>query len=118
MPPKLTIRDPVVIEERRMTPARRARIIERDGGKCVRACCETPTDRLQVDHIVCLALGGSDKDWNLETLCFGHHALKTKADVAAVARAKRRQLSHIGKKPPPTQPLRSRNTFKRRWQEA
>lgn len=112
---KLAIANPVVIEGRSMSPARRARIIERDKGRCVRAGCETPADRLQVDHIVCLALGGSDKDWNLETLCFGHHLTKTKADVAAIAKAKRRQLSHIGEKPPPTQKIRGRNTFKRRW---
>lgn len=70
-----------------------------------------------MDHIVALALGGADKDWNCETLCFGCHSLKTKADVAAIAKAKRRQLKHIGQAPPPTQRLKSRNTFKRRWPE-
>lgn len=112
---KIIIRDPVEIQDRGMTAARRARIIKRDNGQCVRPCCETPTDRLQVDHIVALALGGSDKDWNCETICFAHHQQKTKVDVAAIAKAKRRQLKHIGQAPPPTQQLRSRNTFKRRW---
>jgi 5-methylcytosine-specific restriction endonuclease McrA len=114
---KLAIREPVEIEPRRMTPARRARIIERDGGCCVRPGCETPTEGLQVDHIVALELGGADADWNLEALCTPHHKIKTRADVAAIAKAKRRQAKHEGTAPPPTQQLRSRNTFKRRWAE-
>lgn len=114
---KITIREPVEIEERRMTPARRAKIIARDGGRCVRPDCPTPTDRLEVDHIVPLALGGSDAEWNAETVCHAHHLEKTRVDVAVIAKAKRRQRVHLGQKPPPTQKLRSRNTFKRRWQE-
>jgi 5-methylcytosine-specific restriction protein A len=111
---KLAIANPVEIADRQMSAGRRARIIERDRGACVRPGCETPTDRLQVDHIVPLALGGADKDWNCETLCHSHHLVKTKADVAAIAKAKRRQLKHIGQAPPPTQKLRSRG-FPKRW---
>ncbi len=114
---KLSIREPVEIEARKMTSARRARIIERCKGRCVRPDCPTPNDRLEVDHIVPLALGGSDADWNCEAVCHAHHLEKTRVDVAIIAKAKRRQLKHTGQAPPPTQPLRSRNTFKRRWQE-
>jgi 5-methylcytosine-specific restriction protein A len=105
---KLAIRDPVEIADRQMSAGRRARIIERDHGACVRPACETPTDRLQVDHIVPLALGGADKDWNCETLCHSHHLLKTKADIAAIAKAKRREAAHTGKRPPTKRPIRSR----------
>jgi 5-methylcytosine-specific restriction endonuclease McrA len=108
-------REPVEIDARRMTPARRAKIIARDNGKCVRPFCETPTEALQVDHIVALELGGRDADWNCETLCTPHHKIKTRADASAIAKAKRRKLKAEGQFPPSKTPLRSRNTFARRW---
>lgn len=89
-------REPVEIDGRRMTPARRKRIIERDGGACVRTGCETPTDRLEVDHIVALELGGKDADWNCETLCYGHHKQKTRVDQGLIAKARRRKAKHEG----------------------
>ncbi len=110
---KLAITNPVEIEPRRMSSARRARIIARDK-RCRYPGCEA-TEALEVDHIVALELGGSDADHNLECLCSEHHKRKTAADVGAIARAKRRQANHTGTAPPPTQKLKSRNTFKRRW---
>ena len=114
--PKLTIREPVEIEARKMTAARRARIIAEHGGVCAYPCCEI-TEGLEVDHVIALELGGKDADHNLEPLCRDHHKTKTRRDLGLIAEAKRRQRAHIGQKPPPTQALRSRNTFKRRWQE-
>jgi hypothetical protein len=110
---KVCVRDPVVIEPRRMSQARRQRIIARDK-HCRHPGCEV-TEGLEVDHILCLEIGGSDADHNLQALCFEHHKLKTRNDIAIIAKAKRRQAKHEGREPPPTQPLRSRNTFKRRW---
>ena len=47
----------------------RARIMERDGFRC-RRCGAGPRDeRLVVDHVVPIALGGSSDDSNLQTLC-------------------------------------------------
>ena len=112
---KLTIDNPVEIAPRKMTPARRARLIERDG-KCVRPGCEN-TGPLEIDHIVPLELGGSDADWNLECLCVEHHRIKTRADIAAISKAKRNQLKHTGQAPPPTQKIKSRG-FRRRWENA
>lgn len=55
-------RDPI-------SPATRARIMERDGFRC-RRCGAGPRDeRLVVDHVVPVALGGSSDDENLQTLC-------------------------------------------------
>ncbi len=110
---KVCVRDPVVIEPRRMSPARRQRIIERDGGCCTYPGCEVTTG-LELDHTIALELGGKDADDNLKCLCAEHHKQKTKLDAGLIAKAKRRQANHEGRKPPPTQPLRSRNTFKRR----
>jgi hypothetical protein len=68
----------IVSELRRQRAAReplprdlRYSILRRDGFKC-RNCGATPDDRrvrLQVDHIVPVAKGGSDDPSNLQTLC-------------------------------------------------
>jgi 5-methylcytosine-specific restriction protein A len=101
-------REDVEIDGRHMSPARRARILARDDGHCVRPGCETPHDRLQVDHIVALQLGGKDADWNCEVLCFEHHRIKTAADITAIAKAKRRRLKARGEFPASRAKIRSR----------
>lgn len=45
---------------------RRHEVFARDGGACVR-CGDT--ERLEVDHIIPMVRGGTDDDWNLQTLC-------------------------------------------------
>jgi 5-methylcytosine-specific restriction endonuclease McrA len=105
-------RDPVEIEARRMSPARRGKIITRDK-HCRYPGCGI-SDGLEVDHIVALALGGRDSDDNLECLCGPHHAQKTRRDIGLIAKAKRLHLAHTGQKPPPTQKIKSRG-FQRRW---
>lgn len=107
-------RAPVEIDVRRMSTARRARIIARDGGCCRYPECEVSTG-LEVDHIIALALGGRDSDDNLETLCAAHHLTKTKRDVKLIAQAKRRGLKHRGEFPPAKQKLKGRG-FERRWE--
>lgn len=79
---------PVEITERKaMTPARRARILARQGPLCARAFCEEPWT--EADHIVPLAMGGADKDHNVEGLCSAHHAEKTARDIRAIRKAQR-----------------------------
>jgi 5-methylcytosine-specific restriction endonuclease McrA len=105
-------RDPVDIQPRRMSSARRARIIARDG-HCTYPGCEE-TQGLEVDHEIALALGGKDDDANLKCLCLHHHASKTKRDLALIAKAKRRGLKDRGEFPKAKQTLRGRG-FERRW---
>ncbi len=105
--------EPVEIEPRRMSPARRARIIAAHGGKCAYPGCDD-TQGLEVDHHIALALGGKDADENLEPLCLHHHASKTKRDLALIAKAKRRGLKFRGEFPPSKQRIRSPG-FKPRW---
>jgi hypothetical protein len=88
-------REPVEIDARRMTPARRARIIARDGGCCTYPECEVTTG-LEVDHTIALELGGKDHDDNLRALCGPHHKAKTKLDVKLIAKAKRRKSKAAG----------------------
>lgn len=71
-----------------MTPARRARIVARDGEVCARLDCDCTTG-LQVDHIIALELTGKDEDENLQLLCTPHHAAKTRLDLKMIARARR-----------------------------
>lgn len=106
-------REPLELDGRSMSPARRARIIARDGGQCRYPEC-SETKGLEIDHVIPLAIGGKDDDANLETLCAAHHLSKTKLDVKLIAKAKRLNLAHTGQKPPATQKIRNRG-FQRRW---
>lgn len=101
------VREPVVIVLRALTPARRARIIARDGGHCRYPGCTT-TDGLEVDHIVALGLGGRECDDNLETLCAVHHLQKTRQDARLIAKARRAGAKHRGEFPSSKAKIRRR----------
>jgi 5-methylcytosine-specific restriction protein A len=105
---------PVEIEPRRMSSGRRARIIAAHGGKCAYPGCGETTG-LEVDHIIPLALGGKDRDEDMEPLCLHHHSSKTKRDLALIAKAKRRGLKHRGEFPASKHRLKGRG-FQRRWE--
>lgn len=62
-----------------------------------------------LDHRIALALGGDDAESNLAPAHKkGCHASKTaKADVPAIAKAKRREIAHVGASAP-KQPILSR----------
>lgn len=100
-------REPVEIEPRRMTPARRARVLAAHGNCCAYPGCEV-SEALEIDHVIALELGGKDADENLEPLCGPHHKVKTARDLGLIARAKRRKAKHDGTYPPSRAQLRSR----------
>lgn len=106
-------REPLELDERRVSAATRARIIARDR-HCKWPGCEVATG-LEVDHAIALALGGRDRDDNLQALCCDHHKLKTARDKALIAKAKRRALKDRGAFPKAKQRIRSRR-FERRWE--
>lgn len=58
----------------------RAAILLRDNYTC--QACGLITPKLEVDHIVNRAQGGSDDDCNLQALCIPCHKLKTAAESA------------------------------------
>ena len=70
---------------------------------------------LHFDHVIPLALGGKDRDEDMEPLCLHHHATKTKRDLAPIAKAKRRGLKHRGEFPASKHKLKGRG-FQRRWE--
>lgn len=85
----------------RSTAARLA-IWRKYGGTC--QMCQQPTDErgFDLDHHIPLEIGGDDTDDNLRPLCRPCHRLKTKGDVADIAKAKRRYAASVGAlaKPP------------------
>lgn len=82
--------------KRRMTPARRKRILERDGHACrICSCTEGP---FEIDHHLPIWLGGSDDDENLRTLCLNCHKGETKAGTKARAKGNRIRAKLNGKR--------------------
>ncbi|RAK52097.1 HNH endonuclease [Phenylobacterium deserti] len=73
-----------------MTPARRKRILDAHDHQCAREGC-TETMRLEIDHDIPLALGGSEEDGNLIVLCYAHHKDKTRQDIWQISKAKRQR---------------------------
>jgi len=53
---------------RNISPAKRARIYERDQHRCVECGCDDP-ELLTIDHRVPITKGGTNKDDNLQTMC-------------------------------------------------
>lgn len=70
-----------------MSKARRERIIQDQGGVCKRAGCDDPAT--DVDHIIPLWMGGTNRDENLEGLCPAHHRQKTSAEAGIRGKVKR-----------------------------
>jgi len=55
-----------------LTDKKRARIIARDHHRCTVPGCRSARN-LDVHHLVHQERGGGHQDWNLTTLCHGHH---------------------------------------------
>ncbi len=50
------------------------------------------------EHVRPLGLGGEDSDDNIRLTCKGCASEKTKADMAAITKAKRQKAAHLGLK--------------------
>ena len=109
------VREPVELEPRKMSAARRQRLLERDKWMCcVKGCPQFFAWPLELDHRVPLALGGSDDDDNLTAICQMHHLEKTRDDVKAIAKAKRLSSpSKRQKRKIPSRPFPSRRADNR-----
>lgn len=81
------------------TPAQMRGLLHRQRGICPE-CGEVINlakgDRVHVDHVIPLAMGGTN-DWsNLQAIHAACHAAKTGADLGAIAKAKRVARKHAG----------------------
>ena len=78
----------IQIEKPNVSAGTKAKILAATDHVCARpGCTIRATD---VDHILPLWLGGSNREKNLEGLCPDHHAAKTKLEASLRAKAKRR----------------------------
>jgi hypothetical protein len=99
----MTARAPLPPTPRKaMTPARRARIEALYEG-CATVGCDNPGP-YEIDHLICLELGGKDSDENLRPLCADCHKKKTRLDAKLIARARRRREKHAIRKGPDAEP--------------
>jgi len=95
----------------------KARIWARCDGRCALSGRKIqPGDAYDFDHITALANGGEHRESNLQLVCREAHKAKTQADRAEQAKTERLHAKHNGYFPKSPTPLRSRNTFKKRWQ--
>ena len=64
-----------------------------------------PGTRWEVDHIIPVALGGTESPHNLQVLCKACHGAKTaRRDAPALSKAKRMRARHLGASRP-TKPM-------------
>lgn len=80
-----------------ITAKKRRRILDRDGYRCVE--CGTDNEPFEVDHWHATALGGTDDDENLRTLCAHCHRIKTNRDVRMIAKGRRLDKKAGGRLP-------------------
>jgi 5-methylcytosine-specific restriction protein A len=69
---------------------------DRAGGRCEGCTRKLFVGDIHYDHRNPDGLTGQPTAANCQVLCRSCHAVKTKADVANIARAKRREVKHIG----------------------
>lgn len=78
----------------------------RCGGRCEGCGAKLFPGHFAYDHRIADGLGGEPTAENCQVLCDNCHGAKTaRDDVPAIAKAKRREASHIGAKAPSRTPL-------------
>ena len=89
--------------KRRAIPAKvREKLIEANAGIC--PVCGGESEKWEIDHIVPVALGGTNAYDNLQCLCKFCHVAKTRGDVRQIAKAnriKKKAMHSSLSKPPP-----------------
>lgn len=77
--------------------------VKRDALKRADGKCEVPgcgaflsLNKYHYDHIIPDQMGGDASLDNCQVACWACHKEKTKADVADIAKAKRRERKHLG----------------------
>ncbi|TXN40514.1 HNH endonuclease signature motif containing protein [Methylobacterium sp. WL7] len=104
----------MAVARKRWSAKARLRIFLAHDGRC-HVCSGriTAGEAWDLDHVIPLALYGDDEEHNLAPAHKkGCHAGKTaKADVPAIAKAKRREIAHVGASAP-KRPIQSRGFAK------
>ena len=77
---------------------RKLAIWEREHGKCMVCGTKLMPGKFIFEHVRPLGLGGEDSDENIRLTCKGCASEKTKADMAAINKAKRQKAVSLGLK--------------------
>jgi len=91
------------------------RIFARCGGRCALTKRKVGPGEADFDHIKRLRDGGEHRETNLQLVWRPKHREKTAQENSDGAKADRTHAKHFGYFPPSPTPLRSRNSFKKRW---
>jgi 5-methylcytosine-specific restriction protein A len=93
---------PVIPERRKpLTRAQRLRMHDEHGSKCVICLEPIPAGEPFIDeHVIPLALGGSNDKSNRGPAHIGCAKIKTQRDQRMIAKAKRQRMKHLGIKKP------------------
>lgn len=87
------------------TELQRAKIFERTQGRCYLCCVKIKVgERWDVEHIIPLAMLGTNAPENLAPAHVHCHATKTKRDAGVKAKTDRMRAKHIGARKPSTFP--------------
>jgi 5-methylcytosine-specific restriction protein A len=97
---------PVIPEKRKpLTRAQRLRMHDEHGSKCVICLEPIPAGEPFIDeHVIPLALGGSNDKSNRGPAHVGCAKIKTQRDQRMIAKAKRQRMKHLGIKKPSSFP--------------
>lgn len=95
---------------RRPTKAAIEAVLARQEGKCACGCGERLNGAVDWDHILPLALGGTNEADNWQALLRACHRAKTAGDIRMIRKADRQRNKHLGietrrKKPIPSRPF-------------
>lgn len=91
------------------------RVFRRYDGRCYLTGTKIRTgDAWDVEHVKAVGLGGENRERNLRPALKEPHKVKTKADTARIRKADRQARAHLGLKPKPKRPLKSRGFDKTR----
>lgn len=85
-------------EKRRyLSPAEKARVVLRQGGRCACGCREKlEPGQIEFDHRLALQFGGTNSLDNFEALIKRHHKKKSNDENTKRAKADRLRLKHSG----------------------
>ena len=92
---------------RSWTAKRRLALFEAHGGIC-HLCggkIDGTREPWEVEHLIPVAMGGEDGEANCAPAHVTCHKVKTKTDVATIAKANRIRAKHNGARPKPRNPM-------------
>lgn len=82
---------------RSLSPTKRFRLFQERGGVCHLCAGKIQVgEGWEVEHVIPIALGGDDDDANCMLAHTKCHSVKTRKDLADIAKAKRRERGRFG----------------------